>query len=294
MPPKKKARGPSRSRESQSVAATPGRSELSTADVVSDLWTDEQETSLFKGMVRWKPVGMHKHFRMIAISQQLRNHGYTSPADGHTRIPGIWKKLESLYNMEALDERENSFIDEDAEETDPVTERFYEFKLPEDEYGELQFERRLAEEPSSSPPMLNYLQPSAPKRGARSATRGRASTLDETEEEPMSSPAPSRQRKGTRPVRGSRVGTRSRAHAEEKPSTKRKSGRIASTVEEDEAEGSAEEEEEESEEESEKEESAEESAAESPTPTPRTPAKAARGSRSRKSQGGTRRSTRKK
>ena len=48
---------------------------------------------------------MHKHFRMIAISQHLRNHGYTSAKDDHTRIPGIWQKLEKLYNLDALDER---------------------------------------------------------------------------------------------------------------------------------------------------------------------------------------------
>jgi len=42
---------------------------------------------------------------MIAISENLRNHGYTSSHDDHTRIPGIWEKLNSLYNLEALDER---------------------------------------------------------------------------------------------------------------------------------------------------------------------------------------------
>ena len=50
-------------------------------------------------------LGMHKHFRMIAISENLRNHGYTSAKDDHTRIPGIWEKLHGLYNLEALDER---------------------------------------------------------------------------------------------------------------------------------------------------------------------------------------------
>ena len=48
---------------------------------------------------------MHKHFRMVALSQHLRNNGYTSPADDHTRIPGVWEKLRSLYNLESLDER---------------------------------------------------------------------------------------------------------------------------------------------------------------------------------------------
>lgn len=52
-----------------------------------------------------KSEGMHKHFRMIAISQHLRNHGYTSAKDDHTRIPGIWEKLGKYYNLDALDER---------------------------------------------------------------------------------------------------------------------------------------------------------------------------------------------
>ena len=50
---------------------------------------------------------MHKHFRMIAIAQQLRHHGVTGPDDKHTRIPGIWQKLRTLYNLEAIDARVN-------------------------------------------------------------------------------------------------------------------------------------------------------------------------------------------
>ena len=51
---------------------------------------------------------MHKHFRMISISENLRNHGYNGYATqkySHTRIPGIWEKLGTLYNLEALDIR---------------------------------------------------------------------------------------------------------------------------------------------------------------------------------------------
>lgn len=51
------------------------------------------------------PQGMHKHFRMIAIADYLKSQGF-GPSNGeHMRIPGIWKKLRTLYNLEALDER---------------------------------------------------------------------------------------------------------------------------------------------------------------------------------------------
>ncbi|MCJ1405153.1 hypothetical protein MMC11_008379 [Xylographa trunciseda] len=68
MPPKKKARLSSRAAstlsaetpaETMSAAddkATPAKEEPSLAkDLPTDLWTDEQEISLFKGMVKWKP-----------------------------------------------------------------------------------------------------------------------------------------------------------------------------------------------------------------------------------------------
>lgn len=48
---------------------------------------------------------MHKHFRMIALSQYLQSSAHDAEKNKHLQIPGIWKKLGSLYNLEALDER---------------------------------------------------------------------------------------------------------------------------------------------------------------------------------------------
>lgn len=42
---------------------------------------------------------------MLAIAEHLRNHGYTSASGEHLTVPGIWAKLRTLYNLEALDER---------------------------------------------------------------------------------------------------------------------------------------------------------------------------------------------
>ncbi|KAF7511894.1 hypothetical protein GJ744_003127 [Endocarpon pusillum] len=79
-------------------------------------WTDEQEIALLKAIVRWKPVGVHKHFRMIAIHNYMISQGVVSSGDQHTTIPGLWTKLGSLYNLPVLDEREDSLLNSSSEE----------------------------------------------------------------------------------------------------------------------------------------------------------------------------------
>lgn len=137
---------------------------------------------------------MHKHFRMLAISEHLISQGYVAPNDQHTRIPGIWKKLGALYNLAGLDERvrdritnphidgdestklltccsvqEASFATDGSGDLEPAQEPYCPFQLPYDEYGEMMFERRLAPEGSSSPPM------------SLAGGSGRASTVADTD-----------------------------------------------------------------------------------------------------------------
>ncbi|KAI9824399.1 MAG: hypothetical protein M1832_001934 [Thelocarpon impressellum] len=314
MPPRKKARLPASatstpSREVQTPVAatpveadTPSQRDVAVSNFVLDAWTDEQETCLFKGMVRWKPAGMHKHFRMMAISQQLQNSGTVSKHESHTRIPGIWRKLGTLYNLEAIDERENSFLEPDDEYEEPAQEPFHAFTLPEAEYGEAMFARRLAPEGSSSPTVLDRAPPSTVKRGRRadrsiSRIGMRASTVEDTEEEARSSPAPAR---GGRNKRGgARATPRARAAG-------RRESKAASVAEEEEATGE-EADEEENEEEGEDDEDAQDDSTNVGSPAPRSRRNASKpgrgGGRRRQQQqqlkkgaGGadTRRSTRKK
>ena len=111
---------------------------------------------------------------MIAISENLRNHGYTSPADDHTRPPGIWKKLGGLYNLEALDEREDGFGY--PGQSDVTKEPFVDFDLPDEEYWDMTFARRLAPAGTSSPAVLPFQT-----FGGTATRTGRHSTVDDSE-----------------------------------------------------------------------------------------------------------------
>ena len=112
---------------------------------------------------------------MIAISERLRIDGYTSPTDEHTRPAGIWKKLEDMYDLKALDQREDGFGY--AATNDATQEPFVDFDLPKEEYWDMMFASRLAPAGTSSPPALPFQTVGSP------ATRPgrRHSTVDDSE-----------------------------------------------------------------------------------------------------------------
>ncbi|KAI0165674.1 chromatin modification-related protein EAF7-domain-containing protein [Xylariaceae sp. FL1272] len=132
------------------AAGTPttGKPNLPTdAEILNNLWTEDQISSLFKAIIRWKPSGMHRHFRVIAISEHLRNHGFDPDVETHTRIPGIWKKLREFYDMDMIDERDNSFDYVMSLGGDEAPEEIYnDFELPPDEFHDLMWARAAADE----------------------------------------------------------------------------------------------------------------------------------------------------
>lgn len=135
---------------------------------------------------------MHRHFRMISISEYLRNHGYDPTIEQHTSIPGIWEKLGTLYDLKNLNDREDFIPDEDEK-----APKFLDFSLPEDHYGKLMFlrgQRGTSDPPSSSSETAASPSPSPKptKKRKRGDTIGktRASTVEDTDE-PRTSPTQS-------------------------------------------------------------------------------------------------------
>lgn len=115
-------------------------------------WTTPQELCLLQSLTKVKPVGIHKHFRMLNIIDSLTTSGTIPyPQTEHTHASstaGIWQKLRSLYDLKALDEREDAIfadIPVNDNDDDGVIEYWREFELRGYEFEPRMWERRLAE-----------------------------------------------------------------------------------------------------------------------------------------------------
>ncbi len=76
MPPRKKARAaaqkastPAQDEDSMTVDTPDTETILKKVeyDPLKDPWTDEQETSLFKGIIRWKPAGRFNAYACLNL-----------------------------------------------------------------------------------------------------------------------------------------------------------------------------------------------------------------------------------
>ncbi|KAF9969913.1 hypothetical protein BGZ65_011529, partial [Modicella reniformis] len=118
-------------------------------------WDETMEMALFYAAIKFKPVGMHKHFRMLNLHKHFNKH-----SNAPCTIAELWEKLGTMYDLQTLDEREDSamLIDEDEEGDDSDEERDISFKnseefvLPLHEFDHLVTEvAEASRNPSPSP-----------------------------------------------------------------------------------------------------------------------------------------------
>ncbi|KAI4469164.1 mrg-binding protein [Holotrichia oblita] len=85
-------------------------------------WNVFHEGQLLDAMVGHKPVGVNKYFQMAFICDKFIDN-----INKEVHSDKIWEHLETMYNLEALDESESLPFPNDEKE----------FYLPESEYGML-------------------------------------------------------------------------------------------------------------------------------------------------------------
>eukprot|EP00128_Syssomonas_multiformis_P018444 Colp12_sorted_trinity150504_noHs@16070 len=98
-------------------------------------WTPDMEIHLFDALLKYKPVGIHKHALMVGILRHLN-----SKLEAELTAEQVWAHLETLYNLRALDEAEDGDLVNDPKD----------FSLPSRSFGVLLSERSSM---SAEPPL---------------------------------------------------------------------------------------------------------------------------------------------
>jgi MRG-binding protein len=98
-----------------------------TIDVPQPPWTYDLEITLFKAIVTYRPIGIHRSLRLVTILNAVNSQIPSS--DTPLTLQDIKSKLNELYNMEGLEEQEES---EDTTEEDlKPTQTEFEFPFQE-------------------------------------------------------------------------------------------------------------------------------------------------------------------
>ncbi|CAO3608641.1 unnamed protein product [Cunninghamella blakesleeana] len=98
------------------------------------------ELALFNAIAHCKPVGIHKHFRIMCVQRQ-----FNQQTSSKYSIQDIWDLVGEYYGISALDELEEEDQQEQEEEEDQQNgeERQREFSLPaEEEYEQIMSDHR--------------------------------------------------------------------------------------------------------------------------------------------------------
>jgi hypothetical protein len=97
---------------------------VTVVDVPQPPWTYDLEIALFRAIISFRPVGLHKSLHLISILNAINSQ--ISSSETPLTLDDLKSKLDELYNMEGLEEQEESEETED----EPKEGKFEEFELP--------------------------------------------------------------------------------------------------------------------------------------------------------------------
>ncbi|KAI8922846.1 hypothetical protein BC831DRAFT_506366 [Entophlyctis helioformis] len=107
------------------------------------VWTPEMEVTLFQGVAKYRPIGVHKYFRILNVQRFINKNMGTDIS-----IAELWLQLRKYYNLENLDALADE-SDDDVQHDSRLRGIYpftgtVDFELPED-FDELIEEQRKAD-----------------------------------------------------------------------------------------------------------------------------------------------------
>jgi hypothetical protein len=104
---------------------------LPAVDVPQAPWTYDSEIALFRAIISYRPVGLHKSLHLISILNSINSQ--LLPTDTPITLQDIKSKLNELYYIQGIEDQEDE-SEETQTEDDPnqaVKEgKYIEFQLP--------------------------------------------------------------------------------------------------------------------------------------------------------------------
>lgn len=103
--------------------------QLPAIDVPQPPWTYDSEIALFKAIVSYRPIGLHKSLHLISILNTVNSQlPTTSPP---ITLQDIKSKLDELYDIKGIEDQEDESEGTQAEEDPNQKEsKFTEFQFP--------------------------------------------------------------------------------------------------------------------------------------------------------------------
>jgi hypothetical protein len=106
--------------------------QLPSIDVPQPPWTYDSEIALFKAIVSYRPVGLHKSLHLISILNSVNSQ--LPSASPPITLQDIKSKLNELYDIKGIedqeDESEGTQTEEDPTQQYQKESKFTEFQLP--------------------------------------------------------------------------------------------------------------------------------------------------------------------